>query len=83
MYATHKTEERAKWRKEQDEKNNQKYEAQKLKRDASRPEAGAEPATKKLALSDKLRTDLTTKARLSDKMYDSIWKEANGDLGNA
>ena len=79
MYATHTTEGHAKWRKEQDEKNSQKFEAQKLKRDASSPEAGAEPATKKLALSDKLRTALTTKAGLSNEMYDSIWKEANGD----
>jgi hypothetical protein len=26
---------------------------------------------------------LTTKAGLSNKMYDSIWNEANGDSGNA
>ena len=83
MYATHKTDGHGKWRKEQDEKNALKYKAQKLKRVGSPPAAGAKPATKKLAFSDKLRTALTTNAGLSNKMYDSIWKEANGDSGNA
>ena len=68
MYTTHKTDGHDKWRKEQDEKNAQKYEAQKLKRAGSPPVAGAKPETKKLALSDKLHTALTTKAGLSNEM---------------
>ena len=81
MYATHTTKGHAKWRKEQDEKNALKYEAHKLKRAGSPPAAGAEPETKKLALPNKLRTALTFKAGLSNKMYNSIWKEANRDSG--
>ena len=80
MYAPHKTCDHDKWRKEQDKRNAQKY-AGKRTETPSTPEF--EPAAKKLALSDKLRTALTTKAGLSNKMYDSIWNETNGDLGNA
>ena len=80
MYATHKTCDHDKWRKEQDKRNTQKY-AGKRTETPSAPES--EPAAKKLALSDKLRTALTTKAGLSNEMYDSIWNEANGDSENA
>ena len=80
MYATHKTCDHDKWRKEQDERNAQKYSG---KRTGTPSASDSEPAAKKLALSDKLRTALTTKAGLSNEMYDSIWNEANGDSGNA
>jgi hypothetical protein len=80
MYAPHKTCNHDKWRKEQDKRNAQKY-AGNCTETPSAPES--EPAAKKLALSDKLRTTLATKAGLLNKMYYSIWNEANGDSGNA
>ena len=80
IYATHKTCEHDTWRKEQD-KRNVKRSAGKRTGTPSAPDT--EPAAKKLTLSDKLCTALTTKAGLSNEMYDSIRKEANGDLGNA
>ena len=78
-YATHKTCEHDTWRKEQDDRNAEKM-AKRLagKRTGTPSAPKTEPAAKKLALSDKLRTALTTKAGLSNKMYDSIWNEANG-----
>ena len=79
MYATFKTCEHDTWRKEQDERNAQKYSG---KHTGTPSTTNTESTAKKLALSDKLHTALTTKAGLSNEMYDSIWKEANRDSGN-
>ena len=69
MYATHKTCEHDTWRKEQDERNAQKYSG---KRTGTPFASDTEPAAKKLALSNNLRNTLTTKVGLPNEMYDSI-----------
>ena len=80
MYITRKTDEHNKWTKEQDKRNAQK---RLDKYTWTHIASDTEPATKKLACSDKLPTVLATKAGLLNAMYDSIWKEVNRDLGNA
>ena len=80
MYATHKTCGHDKWRKEQDKRNAQNRPG---KHTWTPLASNTEPAAKKLAVSNKLRTVLTTKAGISNEMYDSIWKEANRDSRNA
>ena len=84
MYCHHATKDHDAWRIEQDKA----YASKKTK--ASTTPAAPTPAsnkteaeTKKLALSDKLRTALTTQAGLSSEAYSKIWDEACKDSGNA
>ena len=90
MYCRHEPGKHAEWRKEMDElqEKNKKRRSQ-FDKDTSSSATDAsktvvnDATKKKLALSDKLRTVLTTQAGLSQEAFNRIWEESNRDSGNA
>ena len=88
MYVTHEPGKHDEWRKAQDERNAKR----KARRNAAQTPSGgdgdksgtpADAAAKKLALSEKLRTALSTHAGLSGEAFSRIWEESCRDSGNA
>ena len=70
------------WRKGVDEQRRTKYEKTNTVSDASTTVVN-DATKKKLALSEKLRTALTTQAGLSQEAFTRIWDESCKDSGNA
>lgn len=87
MYACHPPGKDAhdKWRKEMDAERERRG---KRNHNNQAPPAGSETVVnddtkKKLALSEKLRTALTTQAGLSQEAFTRIWDESCKESGNA
>ena len=83
MYCTHKTEDHDAWRKALDDEKAKKNGDKKVSFAPATGEAPTEPAQKRLALSEKLRTALTTQCSLTPEAYSQIWEDACRDSGNA
>ena len=84
MYVTHAPGKHAEWRKEIDEKKERRGQFDKESSTPAASETVVNDATKKkLALSEKLRTALTTQAGLSQEAFARIWDESCRDSGNA
>ena len=88
MYARHPPGKEAhdKWRKEMDADREKR--GLKTNQSNKAPPAGSETVVnddtkKKLALSEKLRTALTTQAGLSQEAFTRIWDESCKESGNA
>ena len=85
MYCTHNTDNHEAWRKHRDEEKKKRQLAKVGTESAEEEKAITEKpdaSTKKLALSEKLRTALTTQAGLSQDAFSRIWEEADRDSGN-
>lgn len=85
MYCTHNTDNHEAWRKHRDEEKKKRQLAKVGTESAEEEKANTEKpdaSTKKLALSEKLRTALTTQAGLSQDAFSRIWEEVDRDSGN-
>ena len=88
MYATHEPGKHDEWRKELDDKAAIRKAARQGTKpasegDATKSGATSDAETKKLALSEKLRTALSTHAGLSGEAFSRIWEESCRESGNA
>ena len=80
LYVTHKPSEHASWKAERDKKNAAWKEKRRPKTEKSSTSSGKTPASKRLVMSEKLKSVLITKLSCSDADADEIWQEFAQDF---
>lgn len=80
LYVTHKPSEHDSWKAERDRKNAAWKDKRRSKTDKSSTSSGKTPASKRLVMSEKLKSVLVSKLSCSDADADEIWQEFSQDF---
>ena len=80
LYVTHKPSEHDSWKAERDRKNAAWKDKRRSKTDKSSTSSGKTPASKRLVMSEKLKSVLVSKLSCSDADADDIWQEFSQDF---